>query len=282
VVRDLGQGLAVIHAQADQLTLAREDASRASATAAIQREARRLQQVLRDVGQPASAGRPASPGRAPAPPQVPPTPPRGTTAAPADPVPSKPAPATPPPAAAQPAPVRPTSPPATPAGSPPVPSAPVPSAPPAPVAGASLDRLLAEVIAGTRATLAARQVSVESRLAVGAALPRCSPAGLRRAVLLLVQGIAAVVTPATGILVRAEKKPVLLRGRDGSEVKRDFLMLALTHAGGLAEADQQRILKGSDPGALGDAHRQVREMGGFMRFAPLAGGALETRVFLPA
>ena len=28
--------------------------------------------------------------------------------------------------------------------------------------------------------------------------------------------------------------------------------------------------------------RLVREMGGFMRFAPLPGGALETRVFLPA
>ena len=96
------------------------------------------------------------------------------------------------------------------------------------------------------------------------------------------QGLAATVTPATGILVRAEKKPVLLRGRDGSEVKRDFLMLALTHAAGLAEADQQRILKGGDPGALGEAHRLVREMGGFMRFAPLPGGALETRVFLPA
>jgi hypothetical protein len=150
------------------------------------------------------------------------------------------------------------------------------------VSAASLDRLVAEVLAGIRAALAVRQVSVESRIASGAVLPRCSPAGLRRAVALLAQGLAAVVTPATGILVRAEKKPVLLRGRDGSEVKRDFLMLALTHAAGLAEADQQRILKGGDPGALGEAHRLVREMGGFMRFAPLPGGAIETRVFLPA
>jgi hypothetical protein len=82
--------------------------------------------------------------------------------------------------------------------------------------------------------------------------------------------------------VRAEKKPVLLRGKDGTEMKRDFLMLALTHAAGLAEADQQRVLKGAYPGPLGDAHRLVREMGGFVRFAPLPGGALETRVFLPA
>ena len=32
---------------------------------------------------------------------------------------------------------------------------------------------------------------------------------------------------------------------------------------------------------LGDGHRAVREMGGFLRFAPLPAGALETRLFLP-
>jgi signal recognition particle receptor subunit beta len=272
VISDLNQGLATIHAQADQVTLAREDASRASAVAAIQREVRRLQLVLRDVGQSASAGRATSPGRAPAPPQVPPTPARGTVAA------SPPAPPAlpkPPPPAARPSPSLASPPAAAPA------RAPVATSPPAAPA-ASLEHLVAEVLEGVRPALADRKVRAESRLAPGSALPRCSPAGLRRAFALLVQGLAAAVMPATGILVRAEKKPVLLRGRDGSEVKRDFLMLALTHAGGLAEADQQRILKGGDPGALGDAQRLVREMGGFMRFAPLAGGALETRVFLPA
>jgi hypothetical protein len=139
-----------------------------------------------------------------------------------------------------------------------------------------------EVVAASRAALAGRRVGVESRIAQGAALPRCSPASLRRAVGGLLQGLAAAVTPATAILVRAERKPVLLRGKDGSEVKRDFLMLALTHAAGLGEAEQQRILKGADPGPLGEAHRLVREMGGFVRFAPLPGGSLETRVFLPA
>jgi hypothetical protein len=264
VVRDLSQGVATIHAQADQLTLAREDGSRGTAIAAIQREVRRLQIVLRDVGQAASASRAAVPGRAPAPPQVPPTPPRGTTAAPAPP--ASPRPTLPP----LPVPVRPPA----------SPSAPASPAPP--VAAASLDRLVAEVLAGVSVALAARRVSVENRIVSGAPLPRCSPAGLRRAVASLVQGLAGAVTPATAILVRAEKKPVLLRGRDGSEVKRDFLMIALTHASGLAEADQQRVLKGGDPGALGEAHRLVREMGGFTRFAPLPGGALETRVFLPA
>jgi hypothetical protein len=142
--------------------------------------------------------------------------------------------------------------------------------------------LVAEVVASVRSPLAARPVSVESRVAPGAALPRCSPASLRRALAGLFQGLAAAVTPATGILLRAERKPVLLRGRDGSEVKRDFLMIALTHASGLGEAEQQQVLKGAFPGPLGEAQRLVREMGGFMRFAPLPGGALETRVFLPA
>ena len=63
-------------------------------------------------------------------------------------------------------------------------------------------------------------------------------------------------------------------------MKRDFLMLALSHAAG-SPTEQQRILKGAYPGPLGEAHRLVREMGGFVSFAPLPGGALETRVFLP-
>jgi hypothetical protein len=264
LIRDVGQGLNAIRAQAEQLAAAGEDASRGARVAAIQREVRRLQLQLREVGQTAAAGRAAGPGRAPAPPHVPPTPPRGSAAAQP---PSRPAPVAPVPPRA----VLPAAPP---------PARPAPAVPAA--AAASLDGLVAEVVTAVRAALAARRVSVESRIARGAALPRCSPAGLRRAVGGLLQGLAATVAPATAILVRAERKPVLLRGRDGSEVKREFLMLALTHAAGLGEAEQQRILKGADPGPLGEAHRLVREMGGFVRFAPLPGGSLETRVFLPA
>jgi hypothetical protein len=149
-------------------------------------------------------------------------------------------------------------------------------------AAASLDGLIAEVTAAVRTALAARPVGVESRITRGAALPRCSPAALRRALAALLQGLAGAVAPSSTILMRAEKKPVLLRGRDGREMKRDFLMVALTHAGGPSEAEQQRVLQGSETGPIGDAQRLVREMGGFMRFAPLPGGALETRVFLPA
>ena len=153
---------------------------------------------------------------------------------------------------------------------------------PSPAAAASLDGLVADVVQAMRTALAARPVSVEIRIARGAALPRCSPISLRRALAGLFQGLAAVVTPQSAIVLRAEKKPVLLRGKDGGEMKRDFLMVAATHAGGLAEADQQRILRGADTGPFGETQRLVREMGGFIRFAPLPGGALETRVFLPA
>jgi signal recognition particle receptor subunit beta len=149
------------------------------------------------------------------------------------------------------------------------------------VAAPSLDGVLADVARAMHAPLAARKLKVRSSLAAGAALPRCAPTPLRRSLGSLLQGLAAVVAVGSAISVRAERKPVVLRGRDGRELRRDFLMLAFTHAGGLADLDQQRILEGADAGPLGEAYRLVREMGGFLRFAPLPEGMLETRVFLP-
>ncbi len=132
-----------------------------------------------------------------------------------------------------------------------------------------------------RAILGARGVTVDLRVAPGTALPRCPPPSLRRMATSLLHGIAAVSPPGASIQVRSERKPVLLRSKDG-EVKRDFLMVALGHGGILSPEDQQRLLQGTDPGPLGEAYRLVRELGGFLRFAPLPGGSLETRVFLPA
>jgi hypothetical protein len=282
LVRDVGDGLSTIQAHVGRLAAPRDETQRAIVTAAIETEVRRLQQVLRDIGQP-NASHPGS-ARAPGPPQTPPTPARGisTPAPPPEPPPPRPSP---PPVAAPSVPVAPR--PAAPGGAPTAvrPAAPAPAAAPSaqpPVAAASLDGLVADVVQAMRAALAARPVTVESRIARGAALPRCSPTSLRRALAGLFQGLAAVVAPQSAIVLRAEKKPVLLRGKDGAEMKRDFLMLAATHAGGLAEPDQQRILRGADTGPFGETQRLVREMGGFIRFAPLPGGALETRVFLPA
>jgi hypothetical protein len=81
--------------------------------------------------------------------------------------------------------------------------------------------------------------------------------------------------------VRCERRPVLLKNRDGSELRRDFLMLAVQHPGVVDAAQQQRILQGTHAGPLGESCRLVREMGGFVRFAPLPGEAMETRLFLP-
>jgi signal recognition particle receptor subunit beta len=149
------------------------------------------------------------------------------------------------------------------------------------IAATSLDGLLADVAGAMHGPLAARKLKVRSSLAAGAALPRCAPAPLRRSLASLLQGLAAVVAVGSAISVRAERKPVLLRGRDGRELRRDFLMLAFTHSGGLADLAQQRILEGADTSPLGEGYRLVREMGGFLRFAPLPEGMLETRVFLP-
>jgi hypothetical protein len=98
----------------------------------------------------------------------------------------------------------------------------------------------------------------------------------------LLDGVSIVSPSGSTALLRSERKPVLLRGKDGQQVRRDFLMLAVTHGGELTPEDQQRILQGGDPGPLGETCRLVREMGGFIRFAPLPGGGLETRLFLPA
>jgi len=245
-VQEVNVGLGAILSNADLLMAYKDEERRMAAIGGVQREAQRLRQRMQDLGQ-AAAGHGGAPGRAPGPPSAPSPPPRPMSA---------------------PAPV------ASASGLPPI----VASAAAGPP---SLDTLLLDATATVRPTLTARAVAVDSRITRGAALPRCSPAGLRRASVFLLQGLAAALPGGSSIAVRSERKPVLLRSRDGAEVKREFVMLALTHPP-LPEAEQQRILRGTEAGPLGEAHRLVREMGGFVRFAPLPGPALETRIFLPA
>jgi hypothetical protein len=151
---------------------------------------------------------------------------------------------------------------------------------PAAALPAGFGTLIQEAIAASP-ILQARGVQIDLRIPPNAAPPRCSPPTFKRAASALLHGLAAVSEPGTAIVMRSEKKPVLLKSKDG-EVKRDFLMLALSHGGAITADEQQRILQGAALGPLGEAHRLVREMGGFVRFAPLPGGALETRIFLPA
>jgi signal recognition particle receptor subunit beta len=261
LVREMNQGLGAILSQAELLQSYRDEGKRAGAIGSIQQEAARMRLIIQQLG------RAAVPRVAPAASPAAPTPVQARPAA-ANPTGSF--------AAARPMPAPPvrTS-----------PSAPAPMVRPSPATGtfqsAALDGLLNEAVASARNVLDARRVSVENKVTPGTHPPRCPPASLRRAAAALLHGIAVACAPGSSIVIRSERKPVLLRGRDG-EVKRDFLMLALGHGASLSAEDQQRMLKGADPGPLGEAYRLVREMGGFVRFAPLPGGALETRVFLPA
>jgi signal recognition particle receptor subunit beta len=155
------------------------------------------------------------------------------------------------------------------------------AAPAAATAPGDLDALVRSAVALHRAPLDARGVSVQSRIPPGTALPRGGTDELQRTLGGLISALGDIVPAQSSMALRCERKPVLLRGAQG-EVKRDFLMLALAHDGALGPDDQQRIAAGSDPGPFGEAVRLVRDLGGFVRFAPLPGGGLETRVFLPA
>src|SRR6185295_3172407 len=194
--------------QSSRLAASSDDAHRASLVAAIEHQVKRMQQMLRETGQPAGS-------RAPGPPQTPPTPPRGITA-----------PAPPPRPAQMPAPPLPFPSPARPAAAaqPALARASAAVAPgPAsgPAGGASgLDGLVAEMVQFSRPALAARPVSVEIRMTPGTPLPRCSPIGLKRSFAALFQGLSAVVAPQSAIVLRAEKKPVLFKGKDGSQQTR--------------------------------------------------------------
>ena len=109
-----------------------------------------------------------------------------------------------------PSPARPRGGAAPPVARPAVPAAPGPAAV---AAVAGLDGLVAEMVHLSRPALAARPVRVEVRMTPGTPLPRCSPIGLKRSFAALFQGLSAVVAPQSAIVVRAEKKPVLLQGQ---------------------------------------------------------------------
>jgi signal recognition particle receptor subunit beta len=252
LVREANQGLGAILVQTELLHSHMDEARKTAALAVIKREATRMRQLMQELGQ---AGTPVPPPAPPSRAADAPTPPAGTRIAP-------------PASAAR----------AAPAG---MPAAPAGAAAARPASSSSLDGLLREAVDSARVVLGARSVAVDVRVPPGTAPPRCPPPNLRRAATALLHGLAAVSPPGSSIVLRSERKPVLLKTREG-EVKRDFLMLALAHPGGLSMEDQQRILQGTDAGPLGEAYRLVRQAGGFIRFAPLPGGTQETRVFLPA
>jgi signal recognition particle receptor subunit beta len=159
-------------------------------------------------------------------------------------------------------------------------TAPAEAAPAEPVPG-GFEEFLREVLTTARERLDAQQISVDFRIPAGTLPPNCPPPTLHRALAETFEGLAGSMAPRSQVFVRCERKPVLFRGPEG-DVKKDFLMVALAHSGTVSPVDQQRIAQGIDEGPLGQASRLFRDMGGFVRFAPLPGGTLETRIFLPA
>ena len=266
LVQQMNLGLGTILSHAELLMMYREDAreKRQAAITSIQQEATRLRKIMQDLGQAGlAAGSAPPPPRSPVPPAPPPAAKAAASAAAA--APNREA-------------SRVTAPPAVAAASH---AAPRPAAP-AVTTPSPLEPALSEAVAAARFTTEPRQVSVELRIPAGTALPRVQPQVLHKAAVALLDGVSIMSPSGSTAVLRSEKKPVLLRGRDGQQVKRDFLMLAVSHGGSLTPEDQQRILQGGDTSPLGEACRLVREMGGFVRFAPLPAGGLETRLFLPA
>jgi signal recognition particle receptor subunit beta len=148
--------------------------------------------------------------------------------------------------------------------------------PPTPFPTDDFERTLRSLVASVRTALEGRGIMLDLRVAPFSPAPM---GDYRRAVSALLRAVSDTASPGAAAM-RCERKPVLLRTSTG-EVRRDFLMIALAHSGGLPAQEQQRVLQGTGSGATAEAHRIVREMGGFLRFAPLSGGALETRIFLP-
>jgi signal recognition particle receptor subunit beta len=154
---------------------------------------------------------------------------------------------------------------------------PAPVPPPAP---AGLESLVRDAVARVQRMLDGRGMAVTLRIAPGAQPPRGPAETVPELLAGVLEGVAGASAPRSSMSLRCERKPVLMRSRQG-DVRQDFLMLAVSHQGSFPADEQQQMMNGAGTGPLGGAARRVRELGGFVRFAPLPGGALETRVFLP-
>lgn len=248
LVQDMNQGLSTILSHAELLMVYREDArdKRLQAVTSIQTEANRLRRIMQELGQAGSSAAAAAAPAAAAPDARPASSAREARQA---------------------------------AVLPPMPIVAAPT--PAP-AGPMADHAIREAIAHVRGALQQRGLSVNNRVPPVPLSPRVPAQSLRVAVAGLLEQLAQLAPQGSAIEIRAERKPVLLTGRDGAQVKRDFLMLAAAHDGEFSSEQQQQALRGAGAGPLGSACKAIKDVGGFVRFAPLAGGRQETRFFVPA
>jgi hypothetical protein len=249
IMQTVNNGLAAILAQSDLALAHKEDIKRNASIAAIKREADLMQRRVQALasGQPLPAA-PSGPGPAARIAQHLSAQAAQKAAAAAAPLP----------------------PPAT-ATAPPKPSA-------APAVAANVDAAVREGVRQAQAALSGMSAPVEV-LATGD-MPRCTPAQVTKLVKVGLEGFAAL-SPTGRLHLKTERKPVLLKSRDGSENRREFLMVSIVGGTAVPADEQQKVPQGAGAGPLGDAGRLVREVGGFTRFAPSPTGGSEARFFLP-
>ena len=149
-----------------------------------------------------------------------------------------------------------------------------PSSPPL---SPTFDALLRTLV--TRVSSSQPGLAVEVRVPTGLESPVAPPDELQGALRDLLAGAVATATARSSFTVQADRKSVVLKGRDG-EQRRDFVLVSVKQSGGPSTEDQTRIAAG-DPILFGGSPRRVRALGGFIRFFPTQGG-VEMRVFLPA
>ncbi len=243
VVQAVNSGLSAILSQADLALLYKEDIKRNAAIAAIKREADLTQRRVQAI----------STGGAPPPASAPMAGPATRLAQQVSAQRQSSAPLPPPKSVS-------TVPPAAPS--------------------AALSQLEAALKEGVRLAEAGLNGGTVEFAQIAGELPLCPPAHVSKLVKAAVEG-AAALAPSGKISVRSEKKPVLLKSRDGTESKRDFLMLMIAQPTLIPVDEQQKIPTGAGSGALGEAGKLVREVGGFTRFAPTSSGGTEARFFLP-
>ncbi len=161
----------------------------------------------------------------------------------------------------------------------PVSPEPASAALPSPAPARDMGDLIRLVLDGLHPDIQARGLALEVRIPPES-LPQTPLLELERALSGVFKEVVFASPPRSVLGVRCERRPVVVRGR-GGESRREFLTLSLTGSGSLP-TELQVLVQQGDGAAMGGAAQLMRELGGFIRFAPMPDGGLETRVFLPA
>ncbi len=144
----------------------------------------------------------------------------------------------------------------------------------------SVEESLRRAVEAARGATDFRGLRVVLDVAPALARPRCPAATMREAVTALLEGISDGSPPASTAEIHGDRRSVVVRRPQG-DVRSDFLVIAAKHGLIFSEQERARILRGAEEGAMGEAIRLVREVGGFLRFEALGGERQETRIFLP-